>query len=146
MLAQAYLETDRPDEAGVRAARAAELAEAVGQPEAAAELRMLADMAGASAETHELARRMHEATIALDGGRHQEALESLEAALGLAKKGNNDVAEALASGLLARALAHLGRRDEARRHARRARQISASRGEAESVAHFDALLAEIEDN
>lgn len=145
LLAQAYIEQERFEEAAARAIEAAAIAEGLGEPEAAAEFRMLADMAGASREAHDLARAIHKGATALEKGRPGDAIAPLQTGIGLAEGQGNEVAEALARGVMTRALLALGRRAEAKAHASRCLAIARSRGESESVAHFEALCASIED-
>jgi len=144
LLAQAYIELDRQDDAKRSAERAAKLAEDLDHEGAAAEFRMLADMAAASEETKDLARGIEAGTKALEAGKLEQAVEALKPALALALEQDSDVAITLTSGLLATTLLALGRREDAAAHARRAREVSEKRGEEESVRHFDELLAQIE--
>jgi tetratricopeptide (TPR) repeat protein len=143
LLAQAYLEADRRDEAIASATRALALAESVGHEGAIADFRGLLEITKASPESHALAKAIQQGSMALEIGELAFASEKLELALELAKKTKQVVAEALASGLLATLASKQGDQERAIVHTRRALEISEARGEVGAVEHFRKLLAEL---
>ena len=143
MLAQVYLELDRREEAAERARRALEIAESLDH-EAAADFRSLLAAAESSPEAHELAKSLQLGAMALETGQLEMADQKLQRAGELAKGEQNEVAEALAIGMLARVKLQLDRREEAAELARRALEISRRRGEEAAITHFQSLLDEIE--
>jgi tetratricopeptide (TPR) repeat protein len=144
LLAQAFIEAGRRDEAEASARHALGIAESLGHHEAAEAFQGLVQAAAASEESHSLTQELHLGSVALESGDPDKALSHLELALEQSVQSSHEVAEALACGLLARAHHSLGHRDEALGLARRALEISERRGEEKATTHFQELIETFE--
>lgn len=145
MLAQAYLELGRREEAISHAQRALEIAEKLGHEEAARDFTELLEVATADPERLAIAQAIQLGASALSVDETQRATEHLEEALRLAKEQGEENTLVIASGLLARAYLRLGRLDEAKTIAKDALKLSEEGQEEEAKKHFTELLTEIEE-
>lgn len=143
LLAQAYFEVDRADDAIAHARRALDIAEALGEPDAAQSFRELLDVVSADPRRLALARQLQSGADALAAGDRAAATTALEAALDRARELAHEPSEATAAGLLARVYLELDRRPEAAALARRGLEIARARGEDAAVSVFEELLKKI---
>lgn len=144
MLAQAYIELGRREDAIAHATRALAIAEELGHEEAARDFRELLEVASTDPEHLALARELHLGATALAVDDGDNAIVHLEDALNSARKLGETVSEIMAAGLLARAYVGRRRHDEAAQLARSALELIKKRGDTKAERHFVELLAEIE--
>ena len=93
------------------------------------------------ASVFEIQAAIREGQAALAAGAAERAEQHLDVALGLARKREDEVAEAAACGYLAETYLALGRREEARARAARALEIAEARGDERPAKQFRNLLA-----
>jgi tetratricopeptide (TPR) repeat protein len=142
-LAQAYVEVDRCEEAVVHARRGLEIAESLGEADAARSFRELVDIASAGPERHALARALHRGAETMASGDSSGAATAFEDAQRQARALAHEASEATACGLLAQVYLDLGRRADAEAAVRRGLDLSRASGDEAAVSFFEKILEKI---